>query len=435
MSAEPFSALQAWLLIQLPRFEAFVVSFVIALSAGTMGFIDTILYAGSSDFATQYSIFTIVTWPLAYLAVVFLIMLRIQDFWRGLLAAPWLLAFPLVAAISTAWSLAPVTTAGSALRLAFTALIGIFIGVRYTPIILARIVCLVLGTAITVSVVVSLAGLDFAIMNNGLARGIFFHKNTMGNGAAVLIAAALALLVGERREMTPLICLAIGFVALPLAGSATAMVSVAAVLMGLAALLIRLPLHIALLLAGFAISLIGALVGGFLVVGANPVTLTLEILDRDPTLTGRSYLWDAALAQFVARPFLGTGYEAFWQAALDWRTLQVLDLLGEIGHFHNTYLEIGVELGGLGLGAIAITLSGYAIVAWRYLRDASSRSAIWVWLFLIAVVTPSITEMSVFNKHSLSAILFAALAVSMSIENQRNARPDVCHGAAGGGSP
>lgn len=410
------SPVGSWLAFQAPRLERGAFAFVFAHGAGAFAFIDNSLYAAGDDFPSQFSTFTLLSWPAIYLIFVAFLLHRPQLVQRGIVAAPWIVAFPAVAALSTLWSVAPSETVGEAFRLAMTVAIGAYLGVRLTPVAIARLVTAVLGLSVGLSVLLHIAGADFATMVNGSARGLFYHKNTFGNAAVVLIAASAALAIGRPRDPLALAGLTIGFAALTCADSATATVTASLVLVGSAVLVLRARPLLLGLWVGLAIAAAMLVLGVILVADVAPITLLFEALDRDPTLTGRAYLWEIALIQIAERPLLGTGYAAFWVAAVDWRTLLILDLLGQVGHFHNTFLEIGVELGALGLAAAALTLGLYGIMAWRHLRTAADRRAVWTWLFLIVVLATSLTELYAFQKHHLSTILLAALAVSMRVD-------------------
>ncbi|MEZ5862928.1 MAG: hypothetical protein R3D25_02165 [Geminicoccaceae bacterium] len=125
--------LGTWLALQLPRVEYAVFAFLLALGAGALGFIDNRLHAIGTDFPTQFSTFTILSWPAMYLLFVAFMLQRPEVLRRGLEAAPWVLAFPLVAALSVVWSMDRAVTAGEAFRLAMTVLMGIYLGARLSP--------------------------------------------------------------------------------------------------------------------------------------------------------------------------------------------------------------------------------------------------------------------------------------------------------------
>jgi O-antigen ligase len=79
---------------------------------------------------------------------------------------------------------------------------------------------------------------------------------------------------------------------------------------------------------------------------------------KDPTLTGRTVIWDAVLGTHT-NPLLGTGYESFW---LGPRVQQVWALTGPgINEAHNGYLEVYLNLGILGL----LLLAGFLISSYH----------------------------------------------------------------------
>lgn len=82
------------------------------------------------------------------------------------------------------------------------------------------------------------------------------------------------------------------------------------------------------------------------------------VLGKDPTLTGRTVLWHIAMGQIHLRPVLGMGYSAFWiQGNLlpegIWRAFQIDNRMGF--SFHDTYMEVAVELGWVGVAALVLT--------------------------------------------------------------------------------
>src|SRR3546814_13074421 len=95
----------------------------------------------------------------------------------------------------------------------------------------------------------------------------------------------------------------------------------------------------------------------------NPVDLALEALGKERTLTGRSVLWEFALRMIEVRPWLGNGFDAFWNVG-DGSTGSYLQYVirADVKHFHNSYLDIPVQLGAVGL---ALTLSFLLLFAWR----------------------------------------------------------------------
>jgi O-antigen ligase len=76
---------------------------------------------------------------------------------------------------------------------------------------------------------------------------------------------------------------------------------------------------------------------------------------RDPTLTGRTVIWDAVLRMPI-NPLLGAGYESFWVGD---RINAVWNLTGPgINEAHNGYLEVYLQLGLVGVVLLTTFLIG-----------------------------------------------------------------------------
>jgi exopolysaccharide production protein ExoQ len=263
------------------------------------------------------------------------------------------------------------------------------------------------------SVLVVVLGLDFAIMFDGKARGIFYHKNQLGNRGLLLIVAALVLWIVSKRASCAFVGIVLGMLTLGLAQSAT---SLAAATAGVAAVFGVLALRADGLVVAFRLALLGAVLalgGAFLyMAGVDPMSLILNLLDREPTMTGRSHLWEAAWGQIARRPLLGTGFEAFWASAMDWRTLRVLELVGDVGSFHNTYLELWVNLGLLGLVTALITLVAMLKKSFSLALEPEGLPAAWGFALMTSLMVSMLAEREIFLKHSFTGILMTATAVA-----------------------
>jgi exopolysaccharide production protein ExoQ len=73
---------------------------------------------------------------------------------------------------------------------------------------------------------------------------------------------------------------------------------------------------------------------------------------RDPTLTGRTNIWNAVLSTNT-NPLFGTGYESFW---LGPRLNRVWQLAGTVNEAHNGYLEVYLTLGLVGVFLLFVFL-------------------------------------------------------------------------------
>jgi len=135
----------------------------------------------------------------------------------------------------------------------------------------------------------------------------------------------------------------------------------------------------------------------------------LQAMGRDPTLTGRTGIWDAVIS-VSADPVLGTGYESFWLGdRLEKVWAMTMDGLQEA---HNGYLEVYLNLGWVGVTLLAVLIvTGYrnAMAAFRYDPDTGGLRLAY---FVVAVIY-SFTEAG-FREATLVWLffLFATTAVS-----------------------
>ncbi len=404
-------------------FERALLVFLVAVSAGAFGFVDLMAF-GAGFTKTSESLFSRLLWPAIYLAFLALFVVHFKELVSASLRSWVMLLWPLLAAASVLWSIDPNATANGALRLTFTVLIGIYIGARFGISTLMKVVFAVLVVAIGASIVSHLAALDFAVMENGMVRGIFHHKNSLGSRAALLLVTALVLFIaGWRRWLT-------GFgMAIAAAGILLSQ-SVTALLVALGACL-AVPLFMALrqpgpglahrvVLIGWAASMVALVV---VLSEIDPIRQSLDALDRDATMSGRSILWETALAHIAERPVLGVGYDAFWDAALDWRMFAVLEELGYVLHFHNTFLEIGAQLGWTGIAVAAFTVLAYFYVAAGALRRQGHIVMLWPALCGAMVVALSLAEHALFLQHNLFHILLVALFTALLRLPRRSTAP------------
>lgn len=120
-----------------------------------------------------------------------------------------------------------------------------------------------------------------------------------------------------------------------------------------------------------------------------------DVLKKDTTLTGRAYLWYRAQPIIGQKPVLGHGFQAFWTQGNEdaeglWNWAKNKSRGGF--NFHNTYIEMQVDLGMVGLiglvGMLGITvlLSG---AAWL---TAPNVGLAWMFAAMIALLSRTPTE-------------------------------------------
>ena len=342
-----------------------------------------------------------------------------------------ILAFPAIAFVSATWSLVPSHSLYSAVQLTVTYLAGIWIGWRYRPKDIAIVIVLALSPLIALSLVNSATGVfgEAYSYTSGLL-GIFGNKNTLGRMSLLLGLAVLGLVINRQRrpfrDLTLLGLFAMAMLALLLSKSATSTI----VMLGASALFVLLTMRN--YRAGFrlAIGAVGVFsvlfVGALIAIGnVEPVGEVLGLFGKSSNLTGRTFLWELAYRQIGERPWLGVGFDAYWDSG----RFLALDLIQRsygsgLISFHNFVLDIWVGMGVPGLVAIFVTIGTIVVVNLRYFRASRSIEA----AMMLAVITAAI-GVALFNpllngQHGNMIVILVAFTVSARIEIRRYTTPD-----------
>jgi exopolysaccharide production protein ExoQ len=138
----------------------------------------------------------------------------------------------------------------------------------------------------------------------------------------------------------------------------------------------------------------GIVLAGGLIMLLGGQSLVIGALGRKSNLSGRTDIWKASIAA-ADNALIGTGFESFWNANA-YRVSQSLTLAGfndtsNLVSAHDGYIEIYLDLGGVGLSLIALILvSGYQRAMTTFQRDPMLGSLILA--YLTTSIFYSITE-------------------------------------------
>jgi len=151
----------------------------------------------------------------------------------------------------------------------------------------------------------------------------------------------------------------------------------------------------------------------------------LEAVGRDPTITGRTDIWNIVLG-LVRNPLIGTGFESFW---LGDRLQKVWDAYvgTHIQEAHNGYIEVYLNLGWFGITLLAVLiLTGYRNVIQAFRRNPDvGRLRL---AFVVAAVLYSLTEAG-FRMMSPIWLAFLLAITAVPVVAAKKARP---HSPPGG---
>ncbi len=371
------------------------------------------MLAASYAFALQRPVETL-SWYLIYLTALGLFVLRYGTFLSAVWLAGPLLLWPVLAATSYFWSETPSQTLRATIQLTMTVLIASYIGGRFSIFDICRGLFWVTLACGLVSLLAILAKLGIAYDHNGIARGIFPHKNVLGGRMVLLLICSILLFaLGWNR---PLVLFAAGLclVLTALSRSATSIVMMFG-LCALAPVLLSWRSPGPMRLLAYLVAAMVAASGAWFVLsyGIDPTGLALDALGKERTLTGRSVLWDFATGLIAQRPVLGVGYNAFWDGNAGSFSSYIQYVMQQnLVNFHNSYLDITVQMGFVGLSVTLATGVWFGIVALKVLRHGGDATAALPAFFLAFVAVYSLSEYALFRQHSLIQILLGAILVA-----------------------
>ncbi|MFT4118413.1 O-antigen ligase family protein [Bradyrhizobium sp.] len=209
-------------------------------------------------------------------------------------------------------------------------------------------------------------------------RGTFQHKNVASPVMTILVYVGVYLSTVGSFVMGPAIAVLAGVFLIFTGGKTSSVLCLA--IFALASLVYAIRSLWLKRIICFA----PLIVMNLLTVGSaiSPALGTItRLLPVDPTFTGRSDIWEFALAAVAEKPIIGHGYAAFWDDVTERQTAKGAEWAVTAAHSHNSYLDLAITIGIPGLLLVVL------IFVWTPLRNfqtaqAESRSGALARLFL-----------------------------------------------------
>lgn len=328
-----------------------------------------------------------------------------------------ILAIPLLCIASTLWSSHPGTT--FYLSTAFLALnLCIWISGRIVP-----FSAWVEGICIGISLILllTLSNGTFVIepaTKQPVLLGLFSSKNQVGFAAEIGILASIALSMADgarwRRYSILLVTIGVCVTCLYLSRSITAFLSLMVVLGALPVVLLLRRLPKTLQLTGLALICFTLLASAIAFVAFDGQQHLLQMMGKDTTLTGRTYLWQQGLLLAQESPWVGRGYSAFWVhgeplAERYWQEFYITARTGF--HFHHTFIQAMVDLGVLGVALIAVLMLWSLIATLRRALDThADAEALFLFALALMFAIRAWFEIDIFTgPFGMGAFLFYAI--------------------------
>ncbi len=369
------------------RWYYFTSAFFILQGLQVFGIVDRLVYgewAGKSgDKITQSLNLLLIVTSLVLFGMGFR---RIRNIQTGAILAIGSAGFLLCSAV---WSIDPQSSARTAILYLFVVVgaIGIVTNLKSDEFMdLLALMSFLAGVATLVLFVVSPA---IAVGEAGDFRGIFSQKNVLGEAMTMGALASLhGLRAGKRGRLRNAVFLVLVTIVAIMSGSATSCLTIF-VFCGTDAV-------IALIRKGGAarILAIGVTVLAFpfvVLVTVFPDSM-LEMMGKDPTLTGRTDIWGYVIPNIYEKPWLGWGYVAFWSTTNPAAMEISASLQWYVPQAHNGLLELLLNVGLIGTAYFIFLWARTLWLSLRCMQTSEKAMAISCLLSCAGIILVGISE-------------------------------------------
>lgn len=338
----------------------------------------------------------------------------------------WIIGFGVFALLSVFWSQAPSVSLRAGIQY-MTHVVCALVAARTIGMRTLARGCLV-GIFVVLAYSLAVGTYQYDALDGTYSLvGAFSSKNQLGFYASLGVYFAVAAIMLLREAgVWRLAAFAIGALSahsLLASQSATSIISVAAalaVVLAFAAFLFFSPRQRKMT---FAIGIVVALAGAVLALNGGFLDLLLGAFGKDSTLTGRTYLWSQGIEAGHAAPIVGIGYQAYWvqgfsEAERLWADFFITGRSGF--HFHNTYIELYVELGLIGTALMVLLLATTLIGHLKRLLSERRNTVSHILIGIIAMLlVRSFLEIDIVTPYAVGSFLLYYAAGLIATRQQR----------------
>jgi O-antigen ligase len=335
----------------------------------------------------------------------------------------------ILALISCVWSQFPVTSMEYASCLAVNIFFAFYLYQRFTPQQQMQLLLLLGWIVIVFSIILSLFfpqyGIDHRGGTNGAWQGMFVHKNHCAVEIIFLLSAAFYIpTTNSFSKIRRVIYVLLGLLLAVMTQARTGwfvlvgLLTYTAVIKFVWKFKLRDRMIVALGTAAIALVVVTA---GILYWGQISY-----FIGKDSTLTGRTDIWRLVMVSIVKRPILGYGYRGFWNG-LQGESANVS--LGDkwiVPGGHNGFLNLWLDLGGIGLGLFLYSLAKTFKNAVLCLRFNKSSYIAWYLCIVFLTVISNIDESTILEPNLLPWIMYVLACIGLS-DGARRIRLNLNH--------
>lgn len=350
-------------------------------------------------------------WLPVYAIVAGLVLLRFKTIAR---AWPAVLAWACIVSLAFAskyWSIDPSMTGRRVIAMVISGSFAMYLGTTFHGHCLPRLLthCAFIMGLLSILMVFAVPSIGVhQDVNAGMWRGIWYEKNQMGMVMAAGGTAAAAWAASEDgRWKTPLLTILLCFLLVLAARSKTSLLCIMLGVGMVGALWTLKRGGPALAVAAVWMGVVGGAAGWWL--WTYESAEILAALGKDPSLTGRTGIWDALFVKIAERPWTGYGYNAFWgldsEPAL-WVRYQTGWVVPSA---HNGWIDLLVQLGWPGAILVGTIMTVSYVLTLLRLPTAGLREGFWGIAYLSVYILLTFSESVLLSAQSLPWTLCLAI--------------------------
>lgn len=346
--------------------------------------------------------------------------------WKEILNSLWRTGFLVIllvlCLVSYFWSYDPAATFRRFIALAFTSLAAFSLAARFGWPKLIEVIGFAFVILMVWSYVMGIVFPQNGRMQElfvGAWRGVWLEKNNLGANMALGVVACVAASLHNPKRRYFWALAGIGMLGLIiLSTSKTSLVSIMIGLcvIGIIFLARKGPVWASTIL--FAAASVSIIIAVALII--DP-TIALKALGKDPTLTGRIYIWQGIAHVMQDRPLLGYGYGAIWYSEGVWSPIAWITHIAGFRayHAHSCWYEVWLNLGIVGL--MFWILLVIDVVIKGIVKSLAGTSDFYALPFIAMYLLSSITESQALNWNDLRWCLFMVIIIKLSLPLDKDA--------------
>lgn len=328
-----------------------------------------------------------------------------------------LLAIAVFAILSTAWSQDPALTLRRSVMLLGPTVFALFIHVStdHREQLDLMLFTGIAGMALSIAVALRFPAVGHdPTMADGSWQGIFPQKNVCARACVFALLPAIVF-VGRSATRTLIVLTTLPLFAALLykTNSKTGMVlaGIAVIATFTLRLFPRLRSHEAMVVTMLLTT--GVVTG--LILLESRFTELVQLLGKDSTLTGRTAIWEGAVEAITKHPVLGYGFAAFWMGLKGESANVVLAAHWLVPAAHNGFLDVWLQLGGVGVLLFLISLiQGCRAGVWC-LRHVGREAAEWAAAVMLMTVLYNLDETSLLIPRELLWTLYCLAYLNLRV--------------------